>query len=117
MYKRHILGKEAENLALDYLKNKGYKILERNFMCKQGEIDIVALDKDYIVFVEIKSRTNIEFGLPSESVTKKKLKHILKTASYYLYIKKLENSNVRIDVIEIYMGGSKHYINHIKQIV
>ena len=49
MYKRHILGKEGENLALDYLKNKGYKILERNFMCKQGEIDIIAKDKKELV--------------------------------------------------------------------
>ena len=117
MYISHELGKIGEDIVADYITKLGYKVLERNFECKQGEIDIVALDKDYIVFVEIKSRTNIEFGLPSESVTKKKLKHILKTASYYLYIKKLENSNVRIDVIEIYMGGSKHYINHIKQIV
>ena len=62
MYERHVLGKRGEDEATKYLKNKGYKILERNFMCKQGEIDIIALDKDYIVFVEIKSRTNDKYA-------------------------------------------------------
>ncbi len=117
MYQRHILGRKGEDLAVEYLKNKGYFILERNFICRQGEIDIIAIDKDYIVFIEIKSRTNTEYGLPSEAVTEEKIKHILKSASYYLHIKGLENVNVRIDAIEVYIKGNEHYINHIEQIV
>lgn len=117
MYERHILGREGENAAVDYLKQEGYKILERNFFCRQGEIDAIALDGNYIVFIEIKSRTSTEYGLPSEAVTKRKLEHMIKTIKYYLYIRNLENENIRIDVIEVYVKEGKYHINHIKQIV
>lgn len=117
MYERHILGREGENAAVDYLKQEGYKILERNFFCRQGEIDAIALDGNYIVFIEIKSRTSTEYGLPSEAVTKRKLEHMIKTIKYYLYIRNLENENIRIDVIEVYVKEGKYKINHIKQIV
>ena len=117
MYKRHILGRRGEVVAVKYLRNKGYSILEKNFMCRQGEIDIIAKEKDYIVFIEIKSRTNMKYGLPSEAVTKEKIKHILKSANYYLYINNLENVNVRVDVIEVYIEKNKYYINHIKQVL
>lgn len=117
MYERHVLGKEGENVAVNYLNEKGYKVIERNFYCRQGEIDAIALDGKYIVFIEIKSRTNTEYGLPSEAVTKRKLEHMIKAIKYYLYIKKWENENIRIDVIEVYVKENKYYINHIKQIV
>lgn len=117
MYERHVLGKQGEDMAVEYLQNNGYKILERNFFCKQGEIDVIALDKDYIVFIEIKTRSNTEFGLPSEAVTERKIKHILKTTKYYLYTRNLEDANIRIDAIEIYIRGKEHHINHIKQII
>ena len=117
MYERHLLGRNGEKAAFKYLEKQGYIILEKNFSCRQGEIDIIALDNDYIVFFEIKSRTNIEYGLPAESVTERKLKHILKTASYYLYKHHLENANIRIDVIEVYVKQGNYTINHIKQIL
>ena len=72
MYLRHILGRKGEDVVVDYLKNINYNILDRNFSCKQGEIDVIALDGNYVVFVEIKSRTSTEYGLPSEAVTKNK---------------------------------------------
>ncbi len=117
MYERHVLGREGEKIAVEYLKKQGYNILETNFFCRQGEIDAIALDKNYIVFIEIKSRTSTEYGLPSEAVTKRKLEHMIKAIKYYLYIRNLENENVRIDVIEVYVKENKYYINHIKQIV
>ncbi len=117
MYERHILGKNGEKAAFDYLEKQGYTILEKNFSCRQGEIDIIALDGNYIVFFEIKSRTNIEFGLPSESVTDKKIKHILRAASYYLYKHQLEDANTRVDVIEVYVKHGNYKINHLKQIL
>ena len=117
MYQKHISGKFGEDEAAKYLENKGYKILDRNFYCKRGEIDIIALDKKEIVFIEIKSRTNGEYGLPSEAVTKEKIKHILKTAEYYLYIRNLENEPVRIDVIEIFIQNRQIKINHLKQVI
>ena len=117
MYERHIVGRNGEKIALDYLEKDGYKILEKNFSCKQGEIDLIALDNDYIVFFEIKSRTGIEYGLPSEAVTGKKINHILKAASYYLYKHHLEDANTRIDVIEVYFKGKNYKINHLKQVL
>lgn len=117
MYERHILGKKGEDVAVEYLKNQGYNILDRNFLCRQGEIDVIALDKNYVVFVEIKARTSTEYGLPSESVTKRKLEHLIKAAKYYLHVRKLEDANVRIDAIEVYVANNKYYINHLKQII
>ena len=116
MYTQKI-GKFGEDEAVKYLEKKGYKILDRNFSCKRGEIDIVALDKNEIVFIEIKSRVSLKYGLPSEAVTKNKLKHIYKTAEYYLYIRNLENQDTRIDVIEVYIKNKNIIINHLKQVV
>ena len=117
MYQKHIIGKLGEDEATKFLEQKGYKILDRNFSCKRGEIDIIALDKDEIVFVEIKSRTNNEYGLPSEAVTLKKLNHILKTAEYYLYIRNLEKEPVRIDAVEVFLYGDTIRINHLKNVI
>lgn len=116
MYTQKI-GKFGEDEAERYLKQKGYKILERNFSCKSGEIDIIALDKEEIVFIEIKARISLKYGLPSEAVTTYKLKHIYKTAQYYLYIRNLEKENCRIDVIEVYIKNKQVIINHLKQVV
>lgn len=116
MYTQRV-GRFGEDEAEKYLKQKGYKILERNFSCKRGEIDIIALDKNEIVFIEIKARISLKYGLPSEAVTKYKLKHIYKTAEYYLYSRNLQNENTRIDVIEVYIQNRQVIINHLKQVV
>lgn len=111
------IGEIGEKYACDYLKQKQYKILERNFRCKQGEIDIIALDnkEKELVFIEVKSRTNLECGFPSESVTKNKQKHIYKSAEYYIYKNKIEDVAVRLDIIEVYLYRYENKINHIKQ--
>lgn len=117
MYARHILGKKGEDEAVKYLEKEGYRIIERNFSCRQGEIDIIALDEDYLIFIEIKARTSTEYGLPSESVTGRKIKHLTKAIQYYLYKRNLEKANIRIDVIEVYVKTDKYEINHLKQII
>ena len=117
MYKRHILGKLGEKIAERYLQENNYKIIEKNFECRQGEIDIIARQKDQIVFVEVKTRTNRKYGNPIEAVTNLKLKHIMRTIKYYLYIKKLENQFITIDVIEIYEKNKKFFVHHIKDII
>lgn len=117
MYKIHEIGKQGEDLVEKYLIKKGYKILDRNFSCKRGEIDIIAFYKKQIIFIEIKSRTNKKYGLPSEAVNKRKLEKIYKTAEYYLYCRNLENENIRIDVIEVYINEKRYYINHLKQVI
>lgn len=117
MYIRHEIGKLGEDLATKYLEQIGYKILERNFECKQGEIDIIAQDKNEIVFIEVKSRTNQKYGKPAEAVNQTKQKHLTKAVKYYLYSRHLENEFVRIDVMEIYIYEHKYRVNHIKQIM
>ena len=110
-------GKLGEDLACKYLENNGYKIIERNFEARQGEIDIIALDKEELVFIEVKTRSNISYGKPAEAVDNKKQKHLIKTVEYYLYERHLENEVVRIDVVEIYLWKHKYRVNHIKQII
>lgn len=110
-------GNTGENLATEYLEKQGYTILERNFYCKQGEIDIIAKDKNEIVFIEVKSRSNKLFSIPSEAVTKQKIKHLFRTARYFLYKNKMINEYIRFDVVEILIKSGKFNINHIKQIV
>ena len=114
MYERHIVGKEGESITEKYLRGKNYEIIEKNYYCRQGEIDIIAKDKEELVFIEVKTRTNKNYGEPIDAVTYYKRKHLFKTIEYYLYIKKLENSFVRIDIIEILKKENKFYIRHIK---
>lgn len=117
MYLRHEIGKIGEDLATNYLKNMRYAIIERNFIATQGEIDIVARDKKDLVFIEVKTRTNKQYGKPIDAVNKIKQKHLISTVKYYLYSKHLENEFVRIDVIEVYLKEKTYKINHIKQII
>lgn len=113
--KKKRIGKLGEDLAVIYLKRIGYKILERNFRCRVGEVDIIAKDVEEIVFIEVKTRTNNTYGEPSEAVDYIKKEHIIKTANYYLYKNKLYNKSIRFDVIEVFLSN-KFHINHIKQI-
>lgn len=117
MGKSYGLGKLGEEVVCEYLKKQHYKILETNFNCKIGEIDIIAKHKNELVLVEVKTRTSKKYGLPSEAVTKKKLKHIYKTAEYYIYTRKIKNIDIRIDVIEVYFVEGKWYINHLKKVI
>ena len=117
MYLWHRIGKIGEDKATEYLEKLGYKIIERNFVAKQGEIDIIAKDKQELVYVEVKTRTNTLYGKPVEAVNEPKQKHLISTAKYYLYSKHLENEFVRFDVIEVYLKNNSIKINHIKQII
>lgn len=117
MYYKQETGKSGEEIASKYIENQGYEILERNFSCQQGEIDIIAKDKEEIVFIEVKTRTNKKYGLASEAVNENKQNHLLRAIKYYIYIKKYENKFIRIDVIEVYIKNGKVEVNHIKQAI
>lgn len=117
MYERHETGKIGEDIAVSYLEKKGYKIIERNFECKQGEIDIVAIDKEEIVFIEVKTRASALYGLPKEAINQTKKKHIYFSSEYYVYSHNLVGEPIRIDVIEIYKKQGKFWVNHIKQAI
>ena len=120
MYFRKELGKLGEDLACDYLeRNCNYVIVERNFCCRQGEIDIIAKDiiKKELVFIEVKTRSNLKYGNPAEAVDKQKQHHIMYVAKYYIYKKHINNIAVRFDIIEVYIEKEKYKINHIKQVL
>ena len=118
MYQRHVVGRSGEDIASKYLEDNGYEIIARNFYCKQGEIDIVAKDKNELVFVEVKTRTNEIYGRPVDAITPYKQKHLIKSIEYFLYKYKLENVFIRIDVIEVYAENENKYeINHIKNAI
>ena len=117
MYKPHKLGQTGEDLACYYLSNLGYEIIQRNFRYRKGEIDIIAKDKDEVVFIEVKTRSSGDYGEPAEAVTARKKKHIFRTAQLFLKINNIEDAYTRFDVIEIYFYKNKYYIHHIKQII
>lgn len=118
MYFRQEIGKWGENLACQYLEKCNYKIMERNFLCRQGEIDIIAKDmvRNELVFVEVKTRSNFKYGNPAEAVNKDKQKHLTQAIQYYLYKNHIRNIPIRIDVLEVYIVQNCK-INHIKQIM
>ena len=101
------IGNYGEDLAVKYLKDLGYKILERNYRIRGGEIDIVAKDKEYLVFIEVKARWSNEYGLPSESITPWKIRALLKTAAFYCMKIKWGNKPYRIDLVSIDFAESK----------
>lgn len=115
MYIKKETGNLGENIAEHYLKQRGYIILDKNFECRQGEIDIIAKDRKEIVFIEVKTRTSSKYGAPSEAVNKIKQKHMLQAIKYYLYIRNLSEEFIRIDVIEVYIKDNVYKVNHIKQ--
>ena len=117
MYVSHELGRIGENIIADYIKKLGYKVVERNFACNQGEIDIVAKDKEELVFIEVKTRTDISYGEASEAVTDTKKRHLINSIKYYIYKQKLENQPIRIDVAEVYINKGKVKVNYIKQAI
>jgi putative endonuclease len=99
--KRRNTGILGENLAKDFLKKRGYRILEANYRCPQGEIDLVARHKDYLVFIEVRTKRSQEFGTPEESITLTKKERLRAVASHY----QQTHSNLpqlwRIDVVAI----------------
>ncbi|MBR2787372.1 MAG: YraN family protein [Clostridia bacterium] len=119
MYKKKTVGRMGEDLACKYLMNNNYSVLDRNFSCMQGEIDIIAYDlkNEEVVFFEVKTRTNFNYGIPSEAVNKLKQRHILNSAKYYLYSRRLEDHFVRIDVIEVVINGEKYKLNHLRNVL
>ena len=110
------LGLIGEKLAVRLLQKKGYKILEKNFRCKLGEIDIIALEEDTLVFVEVKTRWSKSFGEPEEAVTPRKIHSIIKTGQYYKLLHPELPEALRIDVVAVDLTESAGKVRLIKNI-
>ncbi len=110
-------AKLGEEIAVNYLKNKGYKIIERNFRKGYGEIDIVSIHQNILVFVEVKTRTTALFGGALEAISYHKIKSLVKTAQFYKLLHPSLPDALRIDAILIDLDGDyTKNIEHIENI-
>jgi putative endonuclease len=107
-------GKIGEDIAVKFLSRKGYKILKRNYRYGHGEIDIIAMDKDVLIFVEVRMKFSDKFGFPEDSVTIKKREQLKKIASAFIQMNEVNFSECRFDVIGITFKDGKFNINHIE---
>jgi putative endonuclease len=119
MSKRQDVGARGEKLAADYLKKRGYKIIQRNFRCREGEIDIIAQKGECLVFVEVRTKKNTAFGTPEESVTLSKREKLISLADAYLQAYDKPPQSWRIDVVAVELGPNNKVLRleHIENAV
>lgn len=112
----HILGERGEEAAARFLEKQGYEILEQNWECRHGEADLIMCDEDTLVFVEVKTRSNCEKGLPEEAITKDKRTRYEKIAVSYLKKSDFRDIAIRFDVVSILVVSAdraflRHHVN------
>jgi len=112
MARHNELGKEGERRALHLLQEKGYTILETNWRCEKDEVDIIAIDKDELVIVEVKTRSTDAFGDPEEAVSPQKARNLIRAAEAYIDLNDLD-MDVRFDIVSIILKNGKAIVNHI----
>lgn len=108
------LGKAGEDEAVSFLNKQGFKILERNYRCCYGEIDIIAMEKGTIVFAEVKTRKTLTYGLPQAAVDFRKQQQISRSAANYTAQKKIKNMPLRFDVVAVNLADDKIKIELIR---
>lgn len=111
---RHVVGKAGEDAAVRYLCQHGYRILERNYRCRFGEIDLVARDGGTLAFVEVKTRRSRTYGPAAAAVTLRKQRHLIKASQAYLVHRKKAGEPCRFDVVTVDMGAEQPHIELIK---
>lgn len=107
-------GRKGEDLCVEFLKKHNYIILEQNFRCPFGEIDIIAKEKSVYVFIEVKTRTSSKYGFPQEAVNIRKQRKIKKVALYYFKSMDIRDFNCRFDVVTVFLNGNTTEILQIK---
>jgi putative endonuclease len=110
---RGVLGNDGESVAADYLERHGYEIVDRNYRCKAGEIDIVARHRDTIVFCEVKTRRTDRWGEPSEAVHHRKQARLRRLAAAWLATHRVSSTCVRFDVVSIVGGRASPEVDHL----
>lgn len=119
-HKRRQVGLAGEEAARLYLEKQGYKVIERNYRCPLGELDLIALDERTTVIIEIRAKTGLSYGSPEESITADKGRRLLRLAQYYLKSKSKTDAPSRIDLVAVMLNNNDltvKSINHIKGIL
>jgi len=111
---RHALGKAGEEAAVQFLRQQGYHILERNYRCRFGEIDLIARDGRMLAFVEVKTRRSQKYGPAAAAVTAQKQRHLIKASQAYLIQEKKAGELCRFDVVTVEMDAQQPHIELIK---
>lgn len=111
---KQVLGRDGERVAEQFLKQKGFKIVERNYRCAAGELDLIALDRRVVVFVEVKTRTGLNYGTPLEAVAYRKQQKMIQAAQYFLSEKGLHQRDARFDVVGVTWPGREPVVEHIE---
>ncbi|MCX7695605.1 MAG: YraN family protein [Caloramator sp.] len=111
-----VLGNLGEEAAKIFLIKNGYRVVETNYKNNFGEIDIVAIEKDCISFIEVKTRSSVKYGLPCEAVNYKKIEKIKKVALGYLNENRFKRYNIRFDVVEVYLDKDRNTVKQINLI-
>lgn len=106
-------GSMAETLACQYLEAQGLNLIKQNYRCRLGEVDLIMQDGQYLVFAEVRSRSDHRFGTPAETVSKIKQRRLIRTASYYLQRYRI-NMPCRFDIIAITHKDQRHLVEWIK---
>jgi len=114
MVNSKLIGKKAEDMAVTYLKRKGYRVIERNYSNKIGEIDIIAFEGGQLVFIEVKARKSSAYGLPMESVNYRKQMKLRQVAQSYLKQHEMPEASCRFDVVSIILNENQSDIQLIK---
>jgi len=104
---RRQLGSDGERAAERFLRRRGYTIVARNYRCRVGEIDLIALDGSSVVFVEVKTLSGTAFGAPYDAVGVRKQRQLARVAEYYLAAQRLEDRDVRFDVVSVAQRGGE----------
>jgi putative endonuclease len=116
MAEHNELGKKGENLAVEYLLQNDYEILERNWTFQKAEIDIIAKKENFLAVIEVKTRSSIDFGLPQDFVNPKKIQLLIKAVNAYVIDRENdfdESLEIRFDIIAIQKTGESFAIEHL----
>lgn len=116
MNTNNAVGKYGEDRASEFLERQGYQVIDRNWRCNIGEIDIVARDHDCLVFAEVKTRTRVGFGHPFEAITGAKIQKMRQLVGEWCRANKIASVQVRLDAISVLLTSGRVHIEHLKQV-
>jgi putative endonuclease len=115
VHPKDILGRQGEQLAAEYLQEAGFRVLDRNYRCAGGEIDIIASERRTLVACEVKTRSDVRYGSPIEAVTSKKLRRLRRLAVHWVLTHGVIFDELRVDVVGVLKSGSGEFtIEHVR---